>query len=181
HRRIAKQILQSVRKSFDLIEAAARYRSAGADDRIARTGHDVGSCVDRTRTVFELSDKAIMHASKGLRLGFAQIQSGEKAPKSDRKIAYHWLLDLAEPTHELGQQLTGYPVGQEKIYVLLLKDAQNLRSKCHAGVKSLGYGLIRWNGTAQRWHSTGSAPRRWRPRSSPCAGGCSFRRPSTHR
>jgi len=135
---VAEQILQRVRETLDLIEAGAGDAAAGADDRVAWTDQNVRIALDRAAALLKFADEAIVQAAELCFLGFLQIEIREEPPQADRYVAHQWMLDLAEPAHELGHQAPRDPVRQQEIDVLLLEHPQNPGMKCHPAVNSLG-------------------------------------------
>ena len=64
----------------------------------------------------------------------AQIQLAELPPDRNRRVAHQRMLDLAEPTHKTRQRVTGNPVGEEEIQILLHQEAHHGATDSHVHV-----------------------------------------------
>jgi hypothetical protein len=133
---IPEQFLQRVGKALGLKKLSARDGAASAHDGVAGADQNIGAAVDRTGPLLEFAGEAIVHAAKMRFLGLAQIEVGKQPPKPDGSIAYQRLLDAAEPANELGGEAARNPVGEQKVDVLLLHQAQQLGADRHGTVNS---------------------------------------------
>ena len=97
--------------------------AAGSHDRITGTCNDCRVGIKHPGTGHQLAGEAVMKTGKALLAGIRQIKVGKKPPGADRQPCQQRVADLAEPAHETGKGNTGYPVGQQKIQVLLQQKA----------------------------------------------------------
>src|SRR5208282_2223032 len=135
---IAEQLFERIAETLGLVELGAGDRAAGADDRVAWTDEDVRPAVDRARAVLELADEAIVHAAELRLLRLPQVEVGKQPPETDRNIANDRLFDAAEPADELRGKPARDAVGEQKIDIFLLQQAQELGADRHGVVNSSG-------------------------------------------
>ena len=109
---LAEQVLQFVGKAFGLKNLSGLDLATTAQDAVAGAGQDMGAHVHRPGPVFELADEKVMQAGEFLLARFAEVNVGEQAPYMNRYPAHPGVLDLAEPSHEMGHSQPGDSVGQ---------------------------------------------------------------------
>jgi hypothetical protein len=109
---IAEQLTQLIRKTLDLQDLTVLDTPGCTDDGIAGTDKQIRVGIDRTRTVLESPDEAIMETREVLLARLCQVQIGEVAPGTDRQVANQGMLKLAEPSEEASGQSSWDTVGQ---------------------------------------------------------------------
>ena len=133
---IAQQVFERIGKALGLIKLRAGDFAAGADDGITGADKDIGTGVDRARTILQFAREAIVHAAELRPLRLPQVEAGKLPPNPDRKVADDRLFDAAEPADELSREAARNAVGQEEIDILLFDQAHQLGTDRHGTVNS---------------------------------------------
>ena len=123
-------------KALGLIKLRAGDFAAGADDGIAGADKDIGTGIDRARTILQFAREAIVHAAELRSLGLPQVEARKLPPNPDRKVADDRLFNAAEPADELSREAARNAVGQEEIDILLFDQAHQLGTDRHGTVNS---------------------------------------------